>query len=116
MKAAGLLGEASIPLLMVILGMQLDRTRVLAAPGSLAAATLVRVCVAPFVAWWLTDLLGFAGLEQKVIILQTSTPAAVLPLLYALRFNCRPEWIASNLLVSTLASGLSLAVVLHFLL
>ncbi len=116
MKSLALLGEAAIPLLMVMLGMQLDRTRILAAPASLAAATVLRLGVSPFLAWGLTAALGVTGLEQKVVILQTSTPAAVLPLLYALRFDCRPDWIASNLLVSTLASGASLALILHFLL
>ena len=116
MKSLGLLGEAAIPLLMVILGMQLERTSVLRAPASLVSATVLRLVASPFLAWGLTVALGFTGLEQKVVILQTSTPAAVLPLLYALRFDCRPDWIASNLLVSTLASGATLAVILHFVL
>jgi predicted permease len=115
-KAATLLGDTAIPLLMIILGMQLDRTRLLGEPGSLAAATAIRLGVAPFVAWGLTTLFGFTGLPQKIAILQTSTPSAVLPLLYALRFGCRPDWIASIVLVSTVLSGVSLSVVLYFLL
>lgn len=117
MKSLGMLGEAAIPLLMVILGMQLERTIILGdATGSMVTATLLRLVVSPFLAWGLTVVLGFTGLEQKVVILQTSTPAAVLPLLYALRFDCRPDWIASNLLVSTLASGVTLAILLRILL
>jgi malate permease and related proteins len=117
MKSLGMLGEAVIPLLMVILGMQLQRTIVLRdATGSLVTATLLRLVLSPFLAWGLTVVLGFTGLEQKVVILQTSTPAAVLPLLYALRFDCRPDWIAANLLVSTLASGVTLAILLNILL
>jgi predicted permease len=116
LKGLSLLGEASIPLLMVILGMQLERTRIAGAPWPLVAATVLRLAVAPALAWVLASAVGFQGLERKVLILQTSTPAAVLPLLYALRFNCRPDWVASNLLVSTLASAVSLSVVLALLL
>lgn len=116
LKGLSLLGEASIPLLMVILGMQLERTRVRGAPFPLVAATVLRLGVAPVLAWTLSSALGFQGAERKILVLQTSTPAAVLPLLYALRFNCRPDWIASNLLVSTLASAASLSVVLALLL
>ncbi|MBI5017663.1 MAG: AEC family transporter [Deltaproteobacteria bacterium] len=116
LKGITLLGEASIPVLMVILGMQLERTRVAGAPASLTAATVLRLAVAPCIAWGLTAAFGYQGLERKVLILQTSTPAAVLPLLYAMRFKCRPDWIASNLLVSTLASAVSLSVVLALLL
>lgn len=115
-KGLALLGEAAIPLLLVVLGMQLERTRVVSARPSVLVATVLRLGVAPLVAWGLTAALGFGGLEQRVLVLQTSTPAAVLPLLYALRFDCRPDWVASTLLVSTLASGVTLAVVLRFVL
>ena len=116
LKACGLVGEASIPLLMIILGMQLQRTKISGSPGLLMAASLVRLAFSPLVAWGLTRVLGIEGVEAKVLILQTSTSSAVLPLLYALRFNRRPDWLASNLLVSTLASGGTLAVVLWLIL
>lgn len=115
-KACALAGEAAIPLLMVILGMQLERTRLSGPAGSLAAASAVRLGAAPLLAWGLCRVLGFGGLEAKTIILQTSTPSAVLPLLYALRFKRRPDWLAANLLISTLLSGVSLSVVLWLIL
>ena len=90
MKSLGMLGEAVIPLLMIILGMQLKWTIVLGnATGSLVTATLIQLVLSPFLGWGLTVVLGFTGLEEKVAILQTSTPAAVLPLLYALRIASR---------------------------
>lgn len=116
LKACTLVGEAAIPLLMLILGMQLERTRVAGPVAPLAAAALVRLAAAPLVAWGLARTLGFSGLEAKILILQTSTPSAVLPLLYALRFNRRPDWLAANLLITTLLSGVSLSVVLWLLL
>lgn len=116
LKGISLLGEASIPLLLVILGIQLERTRTAGSALPIAVATALRLAVAPLLAWGLGRLLGFGGLELKVLVLQTSTPAAVLPLLYTLRFGGRSDWIASNLLVSTLASAVSLSAVLAFLL
>lgn len=115
-RGLSLLGEAAIPVLLVILGMQLQRTRVSGAPGPIAAAVAIRLGLSPLVAWGLTSALGFTGLEQQVAILQTSTPSAVLPLLYALRFGCQPQWLASTILVSTLCSGVSLTAVLAWLL
>lgn len=116
LKGLTLLGESSIPLLMVILGMQLQRTRLAGPPLPLAAATLLRLAAGPALAWSLGRWLGFPPGELKVLVLQTSTPAAVLPLLYTLRFGGRADWIASNLLVSTLTSALSLWVLLTLLL
>jgi malate permease and related proteins len=71
--------------------------------------------LAPAVAWLLTLLLGIDGLTRAVLILQTSTPAAVLPLLYALRFGTRPDLVAGAIFVTTLLSALSLTVLLYLL-
>lgn len=115
-KGIGLLAQAAIPVLLVILGMQLERTRIETFGPSLLAAVAIRLALAPVVAWGLCALLGFGGLERSVLVLQTSTPSAVLTLLYALRFDCQPRWLASCIFVSTLGSALSLTVVLSFLL
>ncbi len=115
-KAVGLVGGSAIPVLLVILGMQLHRNRAGTFGWSLAVAAVVRLVVGPLVAWGLAEALGFRGVEQKVLVLQTATPTAVLVLLYALRFGSRPDWIASAILVTTLASAASVTAVLWLLL
>ncbi len=115
-KAVALVGQSAIPVLLVILGMQLHRNRAGAFGWSLVVAAVVRLAVGPLVAWGLAEALGFRGLEQKVLVLQTATPTAVLVLLYALRFGCRPDWVASAVLVTTLASAASVTAVLWLLL
>lgn len=115
-KGIGLLAQAAIPVLLVILGMQLERTRIETFGSSLLAAVGLRLVLSPALSWGLCTLLGLGGLERSVIVLQTSTPTAVLVLLYALRFGCQPRWVASCIFVSTLGSALSLSAVLAFLL
>jgi len=115
-KGIGLLGQAAIPVLLVILGMQLDRTRIETFGWSLMAAVVIRLAVSPFLAWGLCTALGVQGLERSVLVLQTATPSAVFTLLYALRFGCAPRWVASCILVSTLGSAFSLSAVLSVLL
>ena len=110
-----LLGHAAIPLMLVLLGMQLARTRRLVQPGFLALSSALRLLVAPLLAWLLTTLFGFHGLTRAVIVLQTSTPSAVLPLLYAVRFGTRPDLVASAIFLSTLLSAATLTGLLYFL-
>lgn len=110
-----LLGQAAIPLMMVLLGMQLAKTRLQAAPGFLSLASLLRLVLAPLLAWGLTLCFGIGGLLQKVVILQTSTPAAILPLLYSLRFGTRPDLVAGAITATTLFSALSLTALLYLL-
>jgi len=115
MRALDLLGQGAIPLMLVLLGMQLARSRVAAGFRFLSAATVLRLVVAPVVGWGLATMLGFDGTARNVIVLQTSTPSAVLPLLYALRFSTRPDLVASAIFVTTLFSAASLTLLLYLL-
>jgi len=115
LRSLELLGQGAIPLMLVLLGMQLARSRVVSETGFLAAASLLRLIVAPAVGWAIASLLGFDGIPRNVIVLQTSTPAAVLPLLYAIRFGTRPDLVASAIFVTTLLSAGTLTLLLYLL-
>ena len=110
-----LLGQAAVPLMLVLLGMQLARTRLQTGVRFLALSSLLRLAVAPAVGLILAWFLGIRGLERNVIILQTSTPSAVLPLLYSIKFGSRPDLVAGAISVSTLLSAGTLTVLLYLL-
>jgi predicted permease len=110
-----LLGQAAVPLMLVVLGMQLARTQLLVQPGFLSLAAGIRLILAPLIAWVLTGLFDLQGMTRNVVILQTSTPSAVLPLLYSLRFGTRPDLVAGAIFVTTLLSAVSLTVLLYML-
>jgi hypothetical protein len=101
--------------MLVLLGMQLSRTKVTKNWGFFSLATVIRLLVGPVLAVVLTTLLGLDGLTRKIVILQTSTPSAVLPLLYTLRFNTRPDLVSGTILLSTLCSAITLTVLLYWL-
>jgi predicted permease len=114
-RSTDLLGQATIPIMLVLLGMQLSRTKVTQNWGFFSFATVIRLLAGPLLAVVLTSLLGLDGLTRKIVILQTSTPSAVLPLLYTLRFNTRPDLVSGTILLSTLCSALTLTVLLYWL-
>lgn len=115
MRPIELLGQAAIPLMLILLGMQLARTSIKREVGFLTQATAIRLVLAPLLAWGLTAVLGIGGMAQKVVILQTSTPAAVLPLLYSLRYGTRPDLVATAVVLTTLLSAASLTLLLYLL-
>lgn len=115
LRATDLLGQATIPIMLVLLGMQLSRTKVSMNWGFFSLATMIRLLVGPLLAIALAALLGLDGLTRKIVILQTSTPAAVLPLLYTLRFNTRPDLVSGTILLSTLCSAITLTLLLYWL-
>ncbi|BCA79733.1 AEC family transporter [Desulfuromonas sp. AOP6] len=115
LRAIELLGDAAIPLMLLLLGMQLARTKLEAQWSFLSLATLIRLGIAPLVAWAIATLLDMSGTTRNVIILQTSTPSAILPLLYSLRFGMRPDLVAGTILVTTLLSAATLTTILYLL-
>jgi len=115
LRATELLGQAAIPVMLILLGMQLSRSKITQGWGFFGLATSIRLLVGPLLAIALVSLLGLDGLSRKVVILQTSTPSAVLPLLYCLRFGTRPDLVSGTILTSTLCSALTLTVLLYWL-
>ncbi|HKL24629.1 MAG TPA: AEC family transporter [Desulfuromonadales bacterium] len=110
-----LLGQAAIPTMLVLLGMQLASARLHRAWGFFSLATGIRLILGPIIGFLLATLLGMTGVTRDVIVLQTSTPAAVLTLLYAVRFNTRPDLVSGAILFSTLTSAVTLTVLLYWL-
>ncbi|MBW6512407.1 MAG: AEC family transporter [Desulfuromonadaceae bacterium] len=110
-----LLGQPAIPLMLILLGMQLAKTNPRVNCRFLSLAVVLRLCLAPLLAWGLTGLLDITGIARAVVILQTSTPSAVLPLLYSIRFNTRPDLVAGAIFITTLLSSVTLTFILYLL-
>ena len=115
LRAADLLGQAAIPVMLVLLGMQLSRSKLHQNWGFFTVATLIRLLVGPLLAIALVHILDLDGLTRKIVILQTSTPSAVMPLLYTIRFGTRPDLVSGTILLSTLCSAFTLTVLLYWL-
>ncbi len=115
MRPLELMGQIAVPLMLVILGMQISRTKWHLSLKFMGLASCLRLLVAPIIAWTICLLLDISGLYRNILILQTSTPAAVLPLLYALRFDTRPDLVASTIMVTTVLSAATLTAILYIL-
>ena len=116
LKAIDMVGQAAIPGLLMLLGMQLSRTSFRGgALLPICSSSILRLVVSPLVAVALCVFLGIQGLPRNVLILQTSTPSAIIPLLYAINYDTHPEMVAGTIFVSTLLSGITLTLVLIYL-
>ena len=60
----------------------------------------------------LAALLGIAGLARQVSIVESSMPTAVISSVLATEFGSDPEFVTAVILVSTLASSITLSVLL----
>ena len=114
-NTASLLGNLTIPMLLLTLGVSLSRIRPAnVARGSILAALRLGIGVA--VGFGLAAALGLSGTARGVLILDAAMPAAVFSYLLAERFNAAPEDVAGTVALSTAAAFAVLPVLLAVLL
>jgi hypothetical protein len=111
-RAITLLSQATVPCMLVVLGLQLARVSAKRQWRPVLLATAARLVVAPLIAFPLVALLGLSGVTRQVAIVQASMPTAVISTVLAAEFGADVEFTASVVLVSTLASMVTLTILL----
>lgn len=113
MEALALLGNAAIPVMLLILGVQLARTNYGPALSHASTPLLLRMGVAPIVGLAIAMALGFdEPTVARVFVLECSMPVAVTPVILVAEFAGDrrieslgvPEYMSTVVLVTTIVS------------
>ncbi len=115
MRPIGLLSDASLPTMVLVLGMQLERARIPDRPAVVIVAVVLSLMVAPLVALALTSRLGLTGAARQAGVIQASMPVAVVTTVLALEFDVAPAFVTSTVFLSTLLSPLTLTPLIAYL-
>lgn len=115
LRAIRLVGDAGVPVILLLLGMQVARTKVEGSLRPIAVASALRLVAGPVLAVALTYPLGLTGLAAKVLVLQHAMPTAAIMVLLALEYGARPDLVASVTVVTTAISAATVTAVLYFL-
>lgn len=111
-RAVDLMAGAAIPMMLVLLGIQLSVTPFNRDQRVVWRSLVIRLGLSPLVALAICLLLGVGGLERQVMILQASMPTAVVATVLATEFAAAPRLVAAAVLASTLASMVTVSLVL----
>ncbi len=113
------LADGLIPLALVTLGAQLSRSRSGKQIRPLALVTLMRLLVAPLLAWFMllgweaaarAGMLPSLGLAGPVLIIAAGMPVAVNAYILSSEYNRDGDLVSQTVLWSTLISALSLTI------
>ena len=115
MRPIGLLSDAALPMMVLVLGMQLERATVAERPGVVAVAIGLSLLAAPIVALGLTSLLGISGAARQAGVILASMPVAVVTTILALEFDTAPTFVTNAVFISTLLSPLTLTPLIAYL-
>ncbi len=107
----GLLAEAAIPTMLLVLGFHLGEGIKLGELRSLVAAMVLRLVVAAPLAYAATLVFGLHGVSQQAVVIVASMPTAVFTIILATQFGTNPRFITASVVATTLASLGTLTVI-----
>ncbi|HET7754062.1 MAG TPA: AEC family transporter [Anaeromyxobacteraceae bacterium] len=111
-RTVGLLGDAMIPVMLVVLGLQLRETPITRLSTDVLFASGLRLAVGPALAAVLAPLFSLTGVDRGAGILQAGMPAAVLVSIIAVEYRVAPAFVMTAVFFSTVCSLATLTVVM----
>lgn len=116
LEGISLVGSASIPTVMLILGMQLAEIKSNKFQLKYVnTVTFIRMILSPLVAILLVSFMPVNDMIHKVFILLAAMPIAANTTMIASQFDVKPDFVSFTTLVTTLISLVTIPITLYFI-
>lgn len=115
MRPVALMRDAALPLMILVLGMQLERATRPERPMVVVAAVVLSLAIRPLLGLACARLAGLEAAAFQAGVLQASMPAAVVTTILALQYEVAPSFVTSVVVLSTLASPFTLTWIIALL-
>jgi predicted permease len=109
---AATLGAAAVPTMLVVLGLQLGTMSGRDNLVDTFAVNAARLIVSPAAAWLAAEALGLEGVTRGTLIVLAAMPTAVSAIVLASEFKARPAFVTQVVVTSTLASMVTLTLLI----
>lgn len=111
-----MVGDAAIPVMMIMLGMQLGSMTGLKLNWQVViSAVTLKMIVAPLIAFGFVLLVDVDPLIAMVLIIISAMPTAATTTMYAIEFDTEPELVSSITFIATVVSILTLTILLNII-
>ncbi len=114
-RTSQLLADASIPLMLVLLGLQLGGLGKAGRWRLVLPASAIRLLLAPLLSLAFAALFGLEGAARFAFILQAGMPTAVMTIVLAHEFDSDQDLALNLIMTTTLISPLTLSVIIYLL-
>ena len=115
MRPIELLSNAALPVMMLVLGMQLERAAIPERPWLVVLATVLTLVVTPLLALGLAQVLGLSGVARQAAVIEASMPTAVVTTILALEYEIAPAFVTGVVFLSTLLSPFTVTLLIALL-
>jgi len=114
-RTVTLLSGGAIPCMLILLGMELQRTQWNKNVLAISISTVIRLVIGPFIGWGLSLLFGLKGPARQAGVTDAALPTAVMTTILATEYNLEPSLVTAIVFTSTVLSPITLTPVLFFL-
>ncbi len=114
-RGAELLAAATVPMVLLSLGIQLGASPRVQISAPVLIAVGLRVLVVPLIGWGVGVLIAMPALALKGLVLACAMPTAVNSFMIAREYGADPDTAAAAVALSTVASIVTIAVVVALL-
>jgi len=109
-----MVGDAAIPVMMIMLGMQLGSIMGLKLNWQVViSGVTLKMIIAPLVAFLFVWIVDVDPLIAAVLIIISAMPTAATTTMYAIEFDTEPDLVSSITFISTMISIITLSVLLN---
>lgn len=110
-----LLRDASIPLMLVLLGLQLGEMGTFSRLRLVFTGTAIRLLLAPILSIGMAALFGLTGDARMAFILQAGMPTAVMTIILATEFDTDRDLALNLIMATTIISPITLSILIFLL-
>ena len=109
------LSNATIPLIMISLGLSLSPSSAKFGIKYGIIATIVRMGIAPLIILGSSIIFSIDGLDKNVLLLESAMPSAMMALVFAVLYNLDVKLVASACFITTVSSFVILPIIYNLL-
>jgi predicted permease len=114
-RAVELASNGTIPLMLILLGVQLTQVEISGNQRALQLSVVLRLLIAPIAALLFAALFGLQGFPRQASVTQASMPSMVSATVLATEYNLDSRLVTAVVFISTLLSPFTLTPLLVFL-
>ena len=104
-----LIGNANLLMVAITIGLIIEFKQFKNIYLFLGMAVLLKLIVKPLLAVWLANDPRFTDMMREIVVIETALPSAILAVVFAKQYNCRPDLVAMAIMVTLVLSIFSVS-------
>lgn len=108
LKVIGYLAHATVPLIMLSIGLSLRPGKILEYKAPLVVAGVTKLLLAPALAVVAARVAGLSAVDAGIVVLQASMPAMTMSFVIGQRYKLDTDFIPAAIFVTTLVSAITI--------